>query len=158
MKTYIEPTVVLVSTRIDDQIIERLDPDMTSRFTSLEEPNDQFGLPYLLEVRPSPEFSYEGAKNKLANLELGSDEGPRIHFIVPGDFLAEEEGGETRQEHLLRLASWIDIESRLTVGCAGAVLSYLQRRRAAGYLPEDEAQHSFFCIASIAMFSIKGFM
>ena len=77
--------------------------------------DEQSSLPYLLEVRPSPEFSYEGAKNKLVNLNLSSNEGPDIHFVVPGDVLADDDGGARRQEHLLRLASWIDIESCLTV-------------------------------------------
>ena len=77
--------------------------------------DEQFHLPYLLEVRPSPEFSYEGAKNKLINLNLSSDDGPGIHFIVPGGVLADDESGARRQGHLLRLASWVDIESHLTV-------------------------------------------
>lgn len=157
VKTYFEPTVVLVSTRIDDAIIDRLDPDMRARGSTVDEQENQFALPYLLEVRPSPEFSYEGAKSKLVNLDLESESGPSIHFIVPGDVLADN-GGARCREHLLRLASWVDIESRLTVGCAGAVLSYLQRRRAAGYLPGDEAQYSLFRISSIEMFSMKGFM
>lgn len=158
MRTYIEPTVVLVSTRIDDAIIDRLDPDMRIRESTVDEQDNRFALSYLLEVRPSSEFGYEGAKSKLVNLDLESETGPGIHFIVPGDILADDDGGARRQEHLLRLASWVDIESRLTVGCAGAVLSYLQRRRAAGYLPGDEAQYSLFRISSIEMFSMKGFM
>lgn len=84
-------------------------------------------LPYLLEVRPSPEFSYEGAKNKLVNLRLWSNNRPDIHFIVPGDVLTNDDSGARRQEHLLRLASWIDIESCLTVclGCfAHSLLSH----------------------------------
>ena len=77
--------------------------------------DEQSSLSYLLEIRPSPEFSYEGAKNKLVNLNLSSNNGPNIHFVVPGDVLADDDGGARRQEHLLRLASWIDIESCLTV-------------------------------------------
>jgi len=81
-------------------------------------------LPYLLEVRPSPEFSYEGAKNKLVNLNLSSNGGPDIHFIVPGDVLADDDGGARHQEHLLRLATWIDIESCLTVSLSVALRTY----------------------------------
>lgn len=158
VKAYIEPTVVLVPTRIDDTILERLSPGQGDDRSSTEEPNDHFGLPYLLDLRPSSEFSYEGAKHKLANLDLNSEYGPEIHFLVPGDLQAEADGVERRYENMLRLASWIDVDSRLTVGCAGAVLSYLHRRRAAGYLPGDAAQHSFFRISSIAMSSMEGFM
>ena len=31
VKLYIDPTVVLVSTRIDDAVVERLDPEAASR-------------------------------------------------------------------------------------------------------------------------------
>jgi len=158
VKTCVEPTVLLVSNRMDDAILGRLDPDAERRGTNFGDTNHDPGLPYLLEVRPSPEFKYEGAKSKLINLNLEAENGPQIQFIIPGDILAEEDCGVRRQEHLLRLASWIDIESRLTVGCAGAVLSYLQRRRAAGYLPSDSAQHSFFRISSVHMFSMRGTM
>ena len=150
--------MLLVSNRMDDAVIDRLDPDGRRTDPNFDEPNHEFGLPYLLEIRPSPEFNHESAKSKLINLNLEAENGPRIQFVIPGDILAEEDGGVRRQEHLLRLASWIDIESRLTVGCAGAVLSYLQRRRAAGYLPGDSAQHSFFRISSVHMFSMRGTM
>ena len=41
------------------------------------------------------------------------------------------------------------------VGCAGALLSYLQRRRAAAYLPGDEAAHMMFRITALEMFSLR---
>ncbi|TKA64558.1 hypothetical protein B0A49_08259, partial [Cryomyces minteri] len=126
---------------------------------------DQFRLPYLLEVRPSSEFQYEGAKNKLVNLRIGTESGPRVTFIVPGDAHAGEDnygagdrGFTGREEQLLRLSGWIDIESRLTVGCAGAVLTYLQRRRAAGYLPRDDNASAMFRVSTIEMFSLSGSM
>jgi hypothetical protein len=37
VKLYIEPTVILVSTRMDDAIIDRLDPDMRRRNLSVDE-------------------------------------------------------------------------------------------------------------------------
>jgi DNA mismatch repair protein MSH5 len=98
-------------------------------------------------------------------------------FAVPGDVVAAE--GEIvdedvgLQDQLLRLAGWIDIESRLTVslqannqgcpnshqiGCAGAVLSYLQRSRANIYLPGDAAAHRMFRISTMEMFSLRDTM
>ena len=133
--------------------------------TDVDIADDHFGLPYALDVRPSPEFNYEAAKNKLVNLRIGSDVGPRVTFVTPGDAIAHggyDEGidGDIagRQGKLLRLSGWIDVDSRITVGCAGAVLTYLQRRKAVEYLPGDHTANLAFRITTIEMFSLSGTM
>lgn len=127
--------------------------------------DDQTRLPYLLECRPNAEFNYESSRNKLVNLRIGQSDGPHVTFIVPGDvvsFVGEYDGinadVNNRQGQLLRLAGWIDTDSRLTVGCAGAVLSYLQRRRVTSYLPHDEAAAAMFRVTTVEMFSLSDFM
>ena len=164
MKLQVQPTVVLVSMRLDEDVIVRLDPEGT-RGASVAGDHDQFGLPYALDVRPSLEFSYEAAKNKLVNLRVGSDVGPRVTFITPGDSIAHGGYGEDidndlvgRQGELLRLSGWIDVDSRITVGCAGAILTYLQRRKAVEYLPGDHNASLAFRITTIEMFSLSGTM
>jgi len=126
---------------------------------------NQFRLPYVLEIRPSPEFGYEAGKNKLVNLGLGSDAESQVSFLTPGDTDAYDDqngGNDTgytgRQGTLLRLSGKIDIESRLTIGCAGAVLTYLQRRKAVYYLPGDTDANLAFRILTVEMFSLGGFM
>ncbi|KAF1995853.1 hypothetical protein P154DRAFT_609734 [Amniculicola lignicola CBS 123094] len=161
LRTYIEPTVILVSSKVDDEVVDKLDPDTRSRGSETGS-NDPFRLPFLLELRTSAEFSYASAKSKLANLMLDQDERPRVTFVVPGDvvpadpFDGENTAGQLGQ--LLRLAGWIDIESQLAVGCAGALLSYLQRRRAAAYLPGDEAACLMFRISTLEMFTLRDTM
>lgn len=125
---------------------------------------DQFALPYIIESRPSPEFSYEAGKNKLINLNLSTDGGPDVSFITPGYDDAYEtygrgnEAGFTgRQGKLLRLSAWIDMESRLTVGCACALLTYVGRRQVVENLPDGTAAGTF-SIVSIEMFSLQGMM
>ncbi|TID21742.1 mismatch repair protein 5 [Venturia nashicola] len=152
---HVEPTVILVSMRIDDEVMDRLDPELRHRASSVAESNDQFRLPYLLDVRPSGDFNYESSKSKLANLRLDSDEGPRIILTIPGDVIDMHDENSGQHEHLLRLAGWVDVESRVTVGCAGAVISYLQRRRATRYLPGDSSAHGFFRISALEMFSLN---
>ncbi|KAK3077962.1 hypothetical protein LTS18_008800, partial [Coniosporium uncinatum] len=101
LKLFVEPTILLVSTKADDVLIDRSDPELRNRGSSVIE-GDQFRLPYLLEIRPSSEFAYEGAKNKIINLKIPGDEnGPRVTFITPGDVVAadglENEGFTGRQ-------------------------------------------------------------
>jgi DNA mismatch repair protein MSH5 len=78
-----------------------------------------FHNPYSLEVRPSSEFGYESAKNKIANLNIGAATGPLIRFMVPGEGFHPAgpcaTGLDDRQGQLLRLATWIDFDSRITV-------------------------------------------
>ncbi|KAF2866754.1 muts domain V-domain-containing protein [Massariosphaeria phaeospora] len=161
LRLYIEPTVILVSTKIDDTVIDRLDPEARSG-ASENGHNDQFRLPFLLEIRPSSEYSYDAARSKLASLKFEEEDGPQVTFVVPGDVVAAEglddDEGVNRQGQLLRLAGWVDMESRLTVGCAGALISYLQRRRAAAYLPGDQAAHLMFRISTLEMFSLRDTM
>lgn len=170
MRIYIDPTVILVSTKIDDKVIDCFDPDAKSG------DNDQFRLPFLLEIRPPSEFNYDCAKNKLANLRLGEDDDTHIEFNIPGELATVGHPGKGQsagqQGQLLRLAGWIDLESRSTVlidllcntvifakvkqvGCAGALISYLQRRRAAAYLPGDRSADLMFRISKLEMCSLR---
>lgn len=100
------------------------------------------------------------------NLRLGEADGPRVTFIVPGDVVADEgdayHGGEAayagREGQLLRLSGWIDTDSRLTVGCAGAVISYIQRKRAATFLQGDNAAQAMHRISAVEMFTLRDSM
>lgn len=130
VRVYIDPTVILVSTRIDDRVIDCLDPESKSG-GSVGVDNDQFRLPFLLQVRPPNEFSYESAKNKLASLHLGNENGTHIEFNIPGELATvghpNQEHPVSQQGHLLRLSGWINLESRSTV-LAHCAISYLSLR------------------------------
>lgn len=166
VKLFIDPTAVLVSSKCDDQVFNRLDPGMRHRSDSADGgSDDQSRLPYLLECRPNAEFGYENARNKLVDLRIGRSDGPNISFLIPGDVVGYDgehdwidAGLNNRQGQLLRLGGWINIESRLTIGCAGAVLSYLQRRRVTSYLPHDRAAASMFGVTRVEMFSLSDSM
>jgi DNA mismatch repair protein MSH5 len=118
LRIFIDPTVILVSTKIDDTVIDRFDPDARSGQSGSGD-NDQFRLRFLLEVRPPSDFSYGAAKNKLVNLHLGEESGTRVSFNVPGEHDTnddpDDESATGQQGQLLRLAGWIDLESRVTV-------------------------------------------
>lgn len=99
-------------------MIDRFDPEAKSS-ELVSGDNDQFRLPFLLEVRPPNEFYYDAAKNKLTTLRLGEDDGTQVSFNVPGDYRSDFDDDLThcRQGQLLRLSGWVDIDSRTTVGC-----------------------------------------
>ena len=124
-----------------------------------------FRTPYVIDLRPSAEFEYEPGRNKLASLRLRSDAGHLGTIITPGSHNAYEEyedhneiGSSGHYGKLLRLAGRVDLESRLTVGCCGAVLAYLSRRKAFQFLPGDVAADSLFRVSTIEMFSLNNTM
>lgn len=55
----------------------------------------------------------------LINLELSADEAPNIIFTIPDDdainLANDDNDGMGRQGKLLRLAGWIDLDSKVTV-------------------------------------------
>ena len=179
MKLFINPTVVLLSIRTDDSVLNVFESQ--SQTTASENgtgeasfsfcallmwSGDQPSLPYVFELRPPSEFHYESSLPKLASLQLGRHNITHIRFEVPGALPVVDafETNDHAQEYssqrnqLLRLSATVDLNSRLTVGCAGAVLSYLQRRKAAKFHPGDGAARAFFNVASVEMFTLKDTM
>jgi DNA mismatch repair protein MSH5 len=164
VKLFIDPAVVLISTKCSEELINQLDPEMANGRGSIagERNSDTTRLPYLLECRPNAEFGYQASRKKLVNLRIGQHDGPRVTFVVPGDILPQagsrvvgEDDHADRQGQILRLSGWINLDSSLTVGCAGAVLSYIQRRRATAYLPGDGEASGMFRVDTIEMFSLS---
>lgn len=130
---------------------------------------------YILRTLGSIEFNYENAKSHLINLDLDSLRRRTMHFnTVAGD---GAEGGadvdDERHARLMQLATWINLDSRFSVGsgfppfdtkhftyrskvgCAGAVLSDIQRRKAAEYLSNDPDAKFAFRIRYIEMFTLR---
>ena len=118
VKLLVDPTVILLSTKIDDTVFDHFDPEARSG-QPFGSDNDQFRLPYLLETRPPSDFHYDAAKDKLASLDLIGDDGPQISFNIPGEMALDDQANNGRvscqQGQLLRLAGWIDMDSRVTV-------------------------------------------
>ena len=111
------------------------------------------------------EFNYEAGKRKLVDIRTLRQERPLADFVVPGEDTSHEQYGDSyevgftrHQGKLLRLSGWIDLESQTSVGCAGAVLTYLQRRRTVQYLPGDEEASRSFRISVIELFTLDGIM
>lgn len=120
-------------------------------------------LPYQIDVRPTPEFSYSNAESKLLTLEIAAKHEDRIRFFVPQNGLAgpdevdPEEMGFTLQEgRLLHISSSVDMENPVTIGCAGAILTYLQRRRTAAPSPLEDGNE--YRIRALQMFSLRDTM
>jgi DNA mismatch repair protein MSH5 len=121
-------------------------------------------LPYSVELRPSPDFAIDAALNKLTSLNsVFADQQARL--LVPGDNLFQEDEVHiddldlsTRQGRLLQLSSWLNLDCTVSVGCAGAVVNYLQRKRASEYLQDDPDAQLAYRIVHLEMFTLKDTM
>ena len=99
--------------------------------------------------------------NAYANIE----DVATLSFVTPGDFGSHEfqdrgDGFDSAGQLgiLLKLSAKVDMESSVSIGCAGAVLTYVQRRRAAEPLPRNAADKGMFRISVIEMFNLKDTM
>ncbi|EAU38965.1 predicted protein [Aspergillus terreus NIH2624] len=152
-----KPTVLLTSPRVDSV-------DSPSNRGLGQDANTHSYLPYQLDARPSQEFNYVNARNKLAALEISSTHENRIRFLVPHNGLVDTEELDTdnldftlQEGRLLHMASSIDMANAVTIGCAGAVLTHLQRRRATISESSDQSC-GVFRVNSIEMFCLTGTM
>jgi DNA mismatch repair protein MSH5 len=174
----IKPTVVLTPPRVDLDLHNRdsnLAQEYGNGFSTTNFSNGSYTdnvrqhvvssayLPYQIDVRPTPEFSYANAGSKLLALEISSTHEERIRFFVPRNGLSgpeevnPEEMGFTLQEgRLLHISSSIDTENPVTIGCAGAILTYLQRRRAVAPTPLGEM--SEYRVQALQMFNLRDTM
>lgn len=86
-----------------------------------------------------------------------------MNFVVPGDAVAEDDAAlenmsEAQQVNLLKLSGFVDLDSVLTMGCAGAIMSCIQRKRATAFLPGDGEAQAMYKISTVQMFSLSGSM
>ena len=100
--------------------------------------------------------------NRLLNLAFNFQNPNNVRFLVPADSAGDDEsivpqdmGFTTKKAKLLQLSSRLDLSNKISVGCAGVVLAYLQRRRSGEYLPDDSAASYIWRVAKIEMFSLK---
>lgn len=133
LKLHATPTIILINTKSDEKLEERLAPD-ARRIDRAEDESMLFlsslvptanitdtvnGL-YILETRPAVEFKYEAAKDRLISLNLKGDGGNNMAFLTPDDDLAMhsafgEDVTSGRQGQLMRLAGHVDLDSFISV-------------------------------------------
>lgn len=74
---------------------------------------------YILRTLSSSEFNYERAKRHLMNLGLGALGSPMMHFNTVAeeetDGVADDPTHIRAQGRLMRLATWVNLDSRFSV-------------------------------------------
>ncbi|KAI1387071.1 muts domain V-domain-containing protein [Hypoxylon trugodes] len=114
---------------------------------------------YILRNLNSADFRYDSGKARLLGLNLETSGRQSLLYASVADNVVDETDdfngqGDSRLGRLMRLGTSINLDSRLTIGCAGAVLGDLQRRRTVNYLPNDPDALVAFRIKSVEMFAL----
>ncbi|KAK3394536.1 DNA mismatch repair protein MutS [Podospora didyma] len=122
----VQPTTILIPNRAPQDLAQLLERHALGFSEDETEDSDQ-NRHFILRYLTSAEFDYEIGKEVLASVDLGSPIPNPVRVIGPEDDSADYIGS-SRHHRLMRLAGIINLESHLSVGCAGAVLSDLERR------------------------------
>ncbi|KAF8938585.1 MutS protein msh5 [Dissophora ornata] len=143
IKVQVRPTLILTNTRLDENFLNTLKFDDTGRETKIE-------------VRPGGDFSYPVAKSKLISVSINKRRSGKgsMSSTERGPLFSELD--ESTQEAQLQLSNVIDLQSVESVGCAGAIISFLsrhgvfQRASKVGQMPPT--------IFAIESFAVESFM
>ncbi|KAG8533403.1 uncharacterized protein KY384_002186 [Bacidia gigantensis] len=150
--------------RIDEAAELHFDPYGDSH-RNLDHDDGTIRLPYDLVYRPTTEFSYEAAMKRLTELDRETSSDKFKFFTSPGNLgsFHDHDAGEglglvQAQGQLLKISATIDMDSRLSVGCAGAVLAYIGRHKAMHQLPGDTSASHILRVGKVEMFGVENMM
>ncbi|KAI0140145.1 muts domain V-domain-containing protein [Hypoxylon sp. NC0597] len=153
---HVNPTTVLISARASETLANYL----ARGAQGVDGNRGRVELcAYILRNLNSADFRYDAGRGKLLALNLETPGRQSVLFTSVIDEAVDETdefGGQenSKQARLMRLGTSINLDSRLTIGCAGAVLGDLQRRRTVHYLPNDPDALVAFRIKSVEMFAL----
>ncbi|PSR81614.1 putative MSH5 protein [Coniella lustricola] len=158
----VEPTVVLVPLRTADFLVDFLEAGAQNLEGNREYNKEGFRGVYILRTVVSTCFNYETAKNVLLSLDMDFLGSKAMHFNTVAAAHQEPAIGHAPGNNgygsRLQFATFVNLDSRLSIGCAGAVLSDIQRRRAAACLPNDPDVRFAFRVRSVMMFTFSNAM
>lgn len=144
-----QPTTIMVPNRAPQTLTEFLEKD--AQKLDDDDATEVRGL-YILRHLVSAEFDYDASKEALLGLYNNVSAGDGI---PPGG--EEENGmhvlGSASHKRQVRLERTVNLGSLLSIGCAGAVLSDLERRRSTEYLAPGADEPISFRVKAITMSS-----
>lgn len=143
--------------------IEIAEDELRAASNDLRTEQDQVFAPYRIELRSASDFKYELAVQKLSAIP-SQRASTGLRYLVPGE---EEQYDESQLDEMglsdargrtLHITASIDLDSKISIGCAGAITTYLQRRKASEYLEGDPAADDAYQILDLQTFSFKDTM
>ncbi|TPX68056.1 hypothetical protein SpCBS45565_g03372 [Spizellomyces sp. 'palustris'] len=142
LRYQVQPSVIVTNARADDAFLEVL----SAQDGSLP--------PCEIEIRPSTDFVYQTAKNKLCSIQIPAA-GQHLDDCTSNPHSEDYESfTRKRVEMFLFLESIVSLDSVEMVGCAGALLNYITKARLTGSLEADAEIE----LLSVEQFSLNQYM
>ncbi|KAJ4320596.1 hypothetical protein N0V84_005778 [Fusarium piperis] len=151
---HVEPTTVLISARAPEEFQTYLEKATI--------PSDASGG-IIFRGLQSSEFSPESARDRLISLQSDSLSPTNIIFSTstggdPSGIITGLDQPEAHVFRSLRCGGCLNMNNQVSIGCAGAVLGDLHRRRSAGFLPDGQVSGVLFRVLGARMFSLSSYM
>ncbi|KAI8819391.1 muts domain V-domain-containing protein [Fimicolochytrium jonesii] len=139
LKFQVQPSTIIVSARADDDFVAAVTA-ADERLGSIE-----------IAVRPSTDFIYQTAKNKILSLHVDEFDGPDLD--QPGQANPSISGNKLSM--MFQLESIISLENQEMVCCAGALLNYISKAKLTGAILERNIDME---VAKVEQFNLKKYM
>ncbi|KAK0754086.1 muts domain V-domain-containing protein [Schizothecium vesticola] len=123
----VQPTTIIVPDRAPDPLIELLERDAHRLDEGAS--SGENGT-YVFRHLGSAEFDYDTGREHLADLDLGPHP-PDALEVFPVEDVPAKCLNSSKHAKLTRLSESVNLDSLLSIGCAGAVLNDVERRRVA---------------------------
>ncbi|KAK8019771.1 hypothetical protein PG990_004909 [Apiospora arundinis] len=150
-----KPTTIMTPPRVPQEVHDKLQGGAHNEGGSVQD-GVQGG--YILRTLKSVDFRYDSGVDRLLGVQTQVSASHNMrHGSIYNQRLDQEDlddqHGHTQEMHM-RLGTVINLESRLSIGCASAVLGDLHRRKTTQYLPNDPDALVAFSVKTIAMFTL----
>lgn len=144
-----QPTTIMIPNRAPQTLVEFLEQNAQKHD---DDDVTEIGGHYILRHLVSAEFDYDASKDALLGLYNDPSSGDGL-MPVDRDEDAVHCIGSSSHRRLMRLEKTVNLHSHLSIGCAGAVLSDLERRRSTEYLAPGTETPISFRVKAITMSS-----
>ncbi|KFA79659.1 hypothetical protein S40288_04057 [Stachybotrys chartarum IBT 40288] len=159
--THLQPTTVLASARAPESLLQRLEA------RAEHSQNESNSANFILRFLQSSEFSYDAACERLVGLEACTQTDVQAVFAASGTdavnddlemVLGRSVVSEASKFKLMRCGALVNLENSVSIGCAGAVLAEVHRRRSASFLPDGGYMEIQFQVGRVTTFSVSNYM
>lgn len=141
----VQPTTIIVPNRAPGPLIELLERD-AHRLDEGESSGENGS--YIFRHLGSAEFDYDTGREQLADLDLGPCP-PDALEVLPVEDVPAKCLNSSKHAKLTRLSKSVNLDSLLSIGCAGAVLNDIERRRAVENSSQEDGGTATFGVRSI---------
>ncbi|KAL2137071.1 hypothetical protein VTI74DRAFT_9677 [Chaetomium olivicolor] len=145
---HVQPTFIIIPNKAPGDLIEFLERN-AHRVNNSEVSGGEQGS-YILRHVVSAQFDYDGGKEALAKVNRETVKPDPIQVLSLEDEPVQSIGSSNHNK-LMRLAEHINLESCLSIGCAGALLNDLERRRTAEDRSAEEEGDVVFRVRTVEM-------